>query len=114
MRWHLDMIRAVTVPAANGRWVQLADKGIDAITKVDIEVVRDARRKELRDAAKRAHDGRATSGDVPGVKGGEVGINRLLARLRHVFSWAIEQGYVNETPFKRARQTVIKLATRVV
>ena len=47
------------------------------------------------------------------MKGGEVGINRLLARLRHVFSWAIEQGYVNETPFKRARQTVIKLATRV-
>ena len=44
-----------------------------------------------------------------------MGINRLLARLRHVFSfsWAIEQGYVNETPFKRARQTVIKLATRV-
>ena len=52
--------------------------------------------------------------DTPGLlKGGEVGINRLLARLRHVFRWAIEQGYVNETPFKRGGQTVIKLATRV-
>lgn len=49
----------------------------------------------------------------PGAKHGEVGINRLLARLRHVFSWAITEGYVTDTPFKRHGVTVVKLETRV-
>ena len=44
-----------------------------------------------------------------GVKQGETGINRLLARLRHVFSWAIVEGYTTETPFKRHGVSVIKL-----
>src|SRR5262249_21675094 len=46
----------------------------------------------------------------PGLKGGEVGINRFLARLRHVCSWAIEEGYIPESPFKRGDQTVVKMA----
>ena len=45
-------------------------------------------------------------------KGGEVGINRLLARLRHLFSWAVAEGYVTDTPFKRHGVTVVKLDTR--
>ena len=49
----------------------------------------------------------------PGAKGGEVGINRHLARLRHVFSWAIEEGFIVDTPFKRGPQTVVRLETRM-
>jgi hypothetical protein len=43
------------------------------------------------------------------VKSGETGINRLLARLRAVFNWAIGEGYVGRTPFKREGVTVVKL-----
>src|SRR5439155_23796451 len=38
-----------------------------------------------------------------------VGINRLLERLRHLFSWAIIEGYIDSTPFKRGGQVVVKL-----
>jgi integrase len=43
------------------------------------------------------------------AKGGEVGINRLLTRLQHLFSWALGEGYCTETPFKRNGVTVIRL-----
>ena len=75
----------------------LGSKRIDTITKADVEAVREARRQYPQ---------------RPGVKGGEVGINRLLARLRHLFSWAIAEGYTTETPFKRHGVTVVKLDTR--
>jgi integrase len=35
-----------------------------------------------------------------------------LARLRHVFSWAIEEGYVADTPFKRGAVTVVHMESR--
>jgi integrase len=42
-----------------------------------------------------------------------VGTNRLLSRLRHVFSWAIAEGHVTETPSKRGPVSVVKLETSV-
>lgn len=82
--------------------MRLEAKPIDAITKADVEAVRAWRRAEL--AAGRSR---------PGTKGGEAGINRLLSRLRHVFSWAIGAGHLTETPFKRGPVTVVKLASGV-
>jgi integrase len=46
---------------------------------------------------------------LPGNKGGEVGINRLLERVRHLFSWAIVEGYIEQTPFRRGGQVIVKL-----
>ena len=40
---------------------------------------------------------------------GIVGTNRLLEQLRHLFSWAIGEGYIERTPFKRGGVTVVKL-----
>jgi len=42
-------------------------------------------------------------------KNGEVGTNRLLTRLQHLYVWAIGEGYVTETPFKRHGISVVKL-----
>ncbi len=39
-------------------------------------------------------------------------MNRLLARLRHLFNWAIAQGYVDATPFKRHGVVVVRLDMR--
>ena len=94
---HLRILRRAQVPGPGGRSVVLADKRIDSITKADVEAIREARRRHP---------------ERPGVKGGEVGINRLLARLRHLFSWAIAEGYTTETPFKRHGVTVVKLDSR--
>jgi integrase len=53
----------------------------------------------------------ALSASVPNsAKGGEVGIDRLLARFRHVLNWAIVEGYTETTPFKRGGVSVVRLA----
>jgi integrase len=36
-----------------------------------------------------------------------VGVDRALERLRHLFNWAIEKGYVERTPFRRQHVTVV-------
>jgi integrase len=74
------------------------------ITPADVEAIRAARRAALAAPTKGVR--RA------GAKAGEVGINRLLARLRHVFVWAIGQWLVDTTPFKRHDVTTIKLDQR--
>lgn len=101
---HLNMLLRATVPGADDTTTALKDKPIHGITKADVEAIRDARRQELAAKAFRVRR--------PGAKGGEVGINRLLARLRHVFTWAIAEGYVDSTPFKRQGVTVVKLEHR--
>lgn len=55
------------------------------------------------EAAERAEQGQTM--DRPKrrlmVKGGETGINRLLARARALFNWAIGEGIIDYSPFKR-------------
>ena len=43
------------------------------------------------------------------TKGGHVGLNRFKARVRHLFKWAIAQGYRDDTPFKRHGVNVVRL-----
>ena len=105
MEWHLGVLRRAQVPAAGGTTIQLEHKPLTAISKADVEAVRDGRRSAAKGSA-------STERVRPGCKGGEVGINRLLARLRHVFSFAIAEGYVTESPFKRHGVTVVKLDSR--
>lgn len=96
----IAMLRRAEIPAANGATVKLEAKPIDAITKADVEAARTWRREEQKSGSVRV-----------GAKGGEVGINRMLSRLRHVFSWAIAEGYLKDTPFKRGSVAVVKLET---
>jgi hypothetical protein len=42
-------------------------------------------------------------------KGGHVGNDRLPAGWRHLFNWAIVEGYVDHSQFKRADVTVVTL-----
>lgn len=42
-------------------------------------------------------------------KGGEVGTNRLLERLRHVFVWAIKKRKLKETPFRIGVVSVVEM-----
>jgi integrase len=94
------LARRALIPGPRDTLVRLEDKPIDAITKPDIEAVRTWRRHEQ---ARKAH---------VGAKGGEVAINRLLSRLRHIFTWAIGEGYLTDTPFRRGHVTVVKLERR--
>jgi integrase len=130
MQLHVARLVDARVPAAGETTIALGDKPIGAVMKADIEALRDQLRDEYRTNRARVAEfaawralpnderGRAPRPAAPprtmraGVKAGETGINRLLARLRHVFSWAIVEGYATATPFKRHGVTVIKLETK--
>jgi integrase len=95
------VLRRAEIPAALGT-IRLERKEIRAVTRADVEAVRAWRR--LQQASGRSHSG---------SKGGEVGTNRLLSRLRHIFNWAIAEEYLEATPFKRGPVTIVKLDARV-
>jgi integrase len=124
MLWHLGVLRRTEIPAARGQSIRFDEKPIKDVSKADIEAVRDARRRagpiavaarqqwdaEAAELAKRNQPmDRPKPRLLPGVKAGEVGINRLLERARHLFAWAIEEGYIDATPFKRGGQVVVRL-----
>jgi hypothetical protein len=96
VKWHLELLKRTGIPASGGATIRLEQKPIAAICKADVEAIREACRASGR----------------KGVKGGEAGINRVLARLRHLFSWAIAEGLVDQSPFRRHGVTVVKLETR--
>ena len=92
MEWLIGVLRRTEIPGPAGIKVAFERKHLDQITKADVEALRRVRRE---------HDPRA--------KRGEAGCNRLLSRLRHMFNWAIAEGIVDHTPFKRHGVTVVKL-----
>jgi integrase len=84
--YHLNVIRRTEVPVTADRTDRLENRPLAAITKHDVEALREVRRPR-----------------------GVFGTNRLLARLRHFFNWCIAEGYLETTPFKRGTTTVVKL-----
>jgi integrase len=139
MRYQLAALRVAEVPGGHGTRVALAAKPIAAITKADVEAIRETRREQLvtaPDAAARVEAARAAlkawrrtratrkaprpappdPADVKlarlahATRGGEVGTNRLLRRLRQMFNWAIAEGYVDASPFKRVGVPVVTLS----
>ena len=106
MRSHLAILRDIAMPDAAGTVVRLADKPMDAVTGADVDAVRRIRRDAM--SVPLHADPRRR----PGLKDGEVGINRLLARLRHIYNWAIKKKYVEHTPYRRNGVVVVALETR--
>ena len=92
MQWQVAALRRIEIPGSGGVKMPFERKQLDQITKADVEAIR----REWRDHSPRA-------------KSGEVGCNRLLTRLRHMFSWSIAEGLSDRTPFKRHGVSVIKL-----
>jgi integrase len=92
MIYNVRVAQETVIPAGSGQTIAVGQRVMAEITKADIEAMREPLRTRR-----------------PGVKGGEVGANRILRRLRHVFNWAIVEGYVDHTPFKRHGLPVIKM-----
>ena len=105
MRSHLATLRDIAIPDTAGTVVRLADKPMDAVTGADVDAVRRVRRDAM------SFPLPADPRRRPGRKDGEVGINRLLARLRHIYNWAIKKKYVEHTPYRR-NGVVVALETR--
>ncbi len=124
MAGHLNIATRLDVPDAAGRMVPFPSLPITAVTPATIEALRHARRQQLAaaDAAYAEVVRLEQAGlDVPTDlrqrsrlrtrgRGGEVGINRMLARLRHLFSWAIARyPEMEQHPFRKAGVPVVRL-----
>jgi integrase len=94
MEWYVHALKRIEVPAANGTTVRLGALPFVDITKADVEAVRAGWPRKATCA-----------------KGGSVGADRALKRLRHLFNWAIEAGYTTTTPFRIGEKAVIHFAT---
>ena len=84
--YHIGIIRRIAVPASYGTTFLLEAKTFADVSTADIKTVQ---------AARRSH--------------GLVDCNRLMARLRHLFNWAIAEGLTERRPFKRGDLTLVKL-----
>lgn len=113
---YLRIIRHAMIPAGSGGTVAFESKPIAEITKVDIEAVRESRRAQLREVVARREraiaEGKRTGRvALPGERGGEVGVEHMMATLRHLFGWAVKEGHVDASPFKKNGLTVIDVRT---
>jgi integrase len=122
---HINALKRAEIPASHGHTVKLADKPVADITPDDIESVRRAQRQAMKqalghraqwdaEAAERAKQGKAMDRPRPRLmrKGGEVGINRLLARARGLFGWAKRRGIIIASPFGVKGEPIITLESR--
>jgi integrase len=75
-------------------------KPITTITAADLRALRAARAaaSQAKCAATKRQD----------AKRGEAGANRLMQRVRHLFTWAIEHDHVAESPFRKGHATIVK------
>lgn len=84
----IRLIERVEIPGPGGKAIRFVDLKLAKIRPEDVEALIDARRAASL-ASKRA-----------GCKGGEVQINRLIARLKHIFGHAIKRGLIRHSPIR--------------
>lgn len=101
-RWNLMM--RTTIRRANGVEQRLGTIEADALTRHDVEAFQEFHRQvriERHPDAKGVERARR--------RGGPVGTNRCLLRLRAFYNWALAHEYVAHTPFKRGTASVIRM-----
>ncbi len=104
-RYRWDLILRTEIDRTNGARVKFGDIDVSTVTRHDVEAFRTAhlvRRVEtFTDSKGRAHTWQ---------RGGPVGVNRCLGRLRAFYAWAVKEDHVSATPFKKGTEAVIVLA----
>lgn len=90
-QYYLDGLCATETEGPNGFSVKLATKPIDEVTTADIKHAVKMWRTRKRTLA--------------GVRKGAVAERHLLQAARHLFNWAIEEGYAARTPFLSSQGT---------
>lgn len=107
---YLRIIRRLKI---RGR--KFEDLSLESVTADDLETLRQARRDELHEAKRRHAEGK-TSGRVvlPLDRSGEIGVEHMMATLRHMFSWGAKRNLVSATPFKRNGEAAVTVRAECV
>lgn len=108
--------RTASVTVAGGRRARLDTVPMRAVTRAQLEEVRSGYRARQQAAAEawRAAQAlpaaqRPTGLRRPPAKAGEVHLNRATARARHLFNWALINGFVTDSPFRLGGVNAIRL-----
>ncbi len=103
-RYRWNLIMRTTIQRPNGVTVRVGDLDVKGVTRHDVEAFKAAhlvpRTETFADAKGRTHIWR---------RGGPVGVNRCLGRLRAFYSWAVKEDYVVATPFKKGTETIVEM-----
>ena len=105
---HVNIIRRLAIPDATGQKLPFGQWPLDAVTADDLEAIRDARRAELKKAA--TMPGRHAR---PASRGGEIGVEHLMGRLRNMLSWAVKKGRLVASPFMRSGISIVTVKANV-
>ena len=102
---YVRILERLEIPVGEDATASLGTRPFVAITKADMEAARETRRRTF---------ARTTAEDWtrPGCKGGEVGIEHLVAVARQIWNWAIREGaHRNNTLQERGGVSVIRVKT---
>jgi hypothetical protein len=80
--------------------VRLGAKPIASITAADLRALRAARIA--------ASQATCATTNRRHVKGGEAGANRLMQRVRHLFTSAVEHDFLDATPFRKGDAIIVR------
>ncbi|HUK36163.1 MAG TPA: site-specific integrase [Vicinamibacterales bacterium] len=101
-RWDLIMRTEITRPG--GLRLRFGALDVRTVTRHDVEAFKAVhltpRVETFTDAKGREHTWR---------RGGPVGVNRCVGRLRSFYSWAVKADYVPATPFKKGTETIVEM-----
>ena len=101
-RWNLMM--RTSIRRANGIEQRLGSIEASDLTKHDVQAFQDFHGHVRMDRYMDVHGHERLR-----RRGGPVGANRCLLRLRAFYNWALAQEYVMQTPFKRGTASVIRM-----
>lgn len=103
-RYRWDLIMRTSIMRANGTTARVGELDARTVTRYDVEAFKAAhsivRVETFSDARGRRQTWR---------RGGPVGVNRCLGRLRAFYSWAVKADHVTVTPFKKGTESIIEL-----
>jgi len=100
-RTQIAVIKRTRLERVDGQSLAFGDWLVRDITAGTLKGYQEARRTAVQEPA--------TADRPRRRRGGEIAVNRNLALLSAMFNWAIKDGYVQTTPFKRDAKTVVKL-----
>ena len=103
-RYRWDLIMRTTIERPGGQTVRLGDLDARAVTRHDVEAFKAVHRVPRIETFVDARGRQQTW-----HRGGLVGVNRCLGRLRSFYSWAVKGDYVTATPFKKGTETVVQM-----
>ena len=103
-RYRWNLIMRTSIDRANGTTVRFGELDARTVTRHDVEAFKAAHSVVRTETFPDCRGRRQTW-----HRGGPVGVNRCLGRLRAFYGWAVKGDYVTASPFRKGSESVAEL-----